>query len=147
MSSSNTQSSSFSITSTPTSSSSFSSNPTNSSSFSSNQTSSSTASNTLTPTISSSATITQIVIQTTEEISNQLISSFIGDKTTLDQNETIQIFNSISSEPPVQITNLLRIAGVLTLNSNPEPIEISTPDFSYHAQKISNDSISLNLST
>ena len=147
MSSSNTQSSSFSITSTPTSSSSFSSNPTNSSSFSSNPTSSSSASNTLTPTSSSSATITQIVIQTTEEISNQLISSFIGDKTTLDQNETIQIFNSISSEPPVQITNLLRIAGVLTLNSNPEPIEISTPDFSYHAQKISNDSISLNLST
>jgi len=33
------------------------------------------------------------------------------------------------------------------LNSNPEPIKISTPEFSYHAQKISNDAILLNLST
>ena len=140
-----TSSSSFS----PTSSSSASSStiPTKSSSLSFTPTGSNSASSSSTPTSSSSATITQIIIQTTEQISNQLISSFIGNRTTLNQNETIQIFNSISSEPPVQITDLLRIAGVLTLNSNPEPIMISTPEFSYHAQKISNDSISLNLST
>jgi hypothetical protein len=60
-------------------------------------------------------------------------TSFLGNRTSLDPSETTMIFNSISNLPASQIGDILKLAGVLTLNSNGGTFQYSSPSFNFKA--------------
>jgi len=60
-------------------------------------------------------------------------TSFLGNRTSLDPSETTMIFNSISDLPASQIGDILKLAGVLTLNSNGGTFQYSSPSFNFKA--------------
>ena len=69
-----------------------------------------------------------------------MYNNFLENKPKLQQNETQQIFDNLNDQPPANIADTLRQAGVLTLNSNPNnKIEISTTNFSFVAKQLDNN--------
>jgi hypothetical protein len=68
-----------------------------------------------------------------ESLTMDSFSSFLGNRTNLDPSETTMIFNSISDLPASQIGDILKLAGVLTLNSNGGTFQYSSPSFNFKA--------------
>ena len=99
---------------------------------------------TLSPTVSPSP----IIILSNEDIGKQLLTQFVGNKTSLSVNEATTVINTIQDLPHDQIKDVLRTVGILTLGSNPNgSFSISTTAFDFHAQVLPQKPLVINSST
>jgi hypothetical protein len=67
-----------------------------------------------------------------------MYNNYLDNKEPLKKNDTQQIFDNLKDQPPQDITNTIRTAGILTLNLS-EQLQISTTNFSFIAQKLDNN--------
>jgi len=99
---------------------------------------------TLSPTVSPSP----IIILSNEDIGKQLLTQFVGNKTSLSSDEATTVINTIQDLPHDQIKDVLRTVGILTLGSNPNgSFSISTTAFDFHAQVLPQKPLVINSSS
>jgi hypothetical protein len=68
-----------------------------------------------------------------------MYNNFLQNKTQLQANETQQLFNNLNDQPPSDIENTIRQAGILTLNSDTNnKVQISTNNFSFVGKQLDN---------
>jgi hypothetical protein len=99
---------------------------------------------TLSPTVSPSP----VIILSDADVGKQLLTQFVGNKTSLSSDEATTVINTIQDLPHDQIKDVLRTVGILTLGSNPNgSFSISTTAFDFHAQVLPQKPLVINSSS